>query len=522
MQTTFAFYTPPRPNGLFTFNGAYTGYGLADLEYGKPVSSQIDITKYFTMTRYRPVWYVQDNWRVGSKLTLNLGLRDEMVTSWKERHNRLGIFDPSNGGNVVALGTAGFPKDTITDAHLANMAPRIGFAYSLDQKTVIRGGFGIFYAYESYNSNPMAKNAPYNGSLITTNSTGAAGFAAALPISSGFPASRPDLFPAAGTAFNVFMRDYPNPTMYQRNINIQRQLSGHDTLSVAYVGQNGAHILINPNINLAVPGPGAVASRRPYPNLADGSLNCTCANSVFNSLQVTYLNRHFAGLDFQGAYAYSHSIDTSSGNTNAVGVQNPNNLHLYRGSSDFDIRHNLVLSWTYELPLGRGKKFVPNAHGVLQQVVGGWRVNSIDTFATGSPFTPIMVSSLLNSGSAGQWPNRIGSGAVANQTINQWFNPADFVSPGQYTFGNSGRNILYGPGTKQMDLSAFKDFMFNAEGSRRLEFRAEAFNVMNTPQFNNPNAQIGNPAAGTITSAGAPLLFQRTSREIQLALKLYW
>jgi hypothetical protein len=133
-----------------------------------------------------------------------------------------------------------------------------------------------------------------------------------------------------------------------------------------------------------------------------------------------------------------------------------------------------------------------------------------------------MVSSLLNSGSAGQWPNRIGSGAVQERTLQRWYNPADFVSPGNYTFGNSGRNILTGPGTKQFDLSLFKEFYFNEKRDKHLQFRAEAFNVFNIPQFNNPNNQIGNAAAGTITSAGAPLLFQRTSRQIQLALKLYW
>jgi hypothetical protein len=180
------------------------------------------------------------------------------------------------------------------------------------------------------------------------------------------------------------------------------------------------------------------------------------------------------------------------------------------------------LSWSYELPFGRGKKLASNAHGVLQTAVGGWRLNSIDTFAAGAPFTPVMVSSLLNSGNAAQWPNRIGSGSLADRTIHAWFNTADFVSPGNYIFGNSGRNILVGPGTKQFDLSLFKDIPFKEDASRRIQFRAEAFNVLNTPQFNNPNAQIGNSAAGTITSAGAPLLFQRTSREIQLALKLYW
>jgi hypothetical protein len=343
-----------------------------------------------------------------------------------------------------------------------------------------------------------------------------------LPISAGFPAARPDLFSAAGTAFQVFRRAYPNPSANEWNINVQRQFSSHDNLSVAYVGQNGVHILINPNINYPVPGPTPVASRRPYPNLSDGTLNCTCANSSFNSLQVTYINRlSSTGLDFQGVYTFAHSIDNSSGNSNGTGIQNPANLGLYRGNSDFDIRHNVVLSWTYSFPFGRGKKFASDARGAREALIGGWRLNSIDTFKRGAPFTPVMVSSLLNSGSAVQWPNRIGSGNLDNRSIRAWFNIADFVSPGNYTYGNSGRNILFGPGTRQVDLSLFKDFVFNERG-RRLEFRSEAFNVLNTPQFNGPNVQIGNAAAGTITSAGAPLLFQRTSRQIQLALKLYW
>jgi hypothetical protein len=444
------------------------------------------------------------------------------VTPWIERHNRLAVFDPANGGNLVPVGIPGYHSDSVTDGRYTNFGPRAGFAYSFDSKTVLRGGFGIFYAYETYNSNPQAKNAPFNGSLVTSNSTGEAGYAAALPVSAGFPAARPDLFSASGTAFQVFQRAYPNPSTHEWNFNLQRQLSTHDTLAVAYVGQNGIHILINPNINQAIPGPGAVASRRPYPNLADGTLNCTCANSSFNSLQVSYINRISSGLDFQGAYTYAHSIDNSSGNSNGVGIQNPSNLRLYRGNSDFDVRQSAVLSWSYALPFGRGEKFASDARGLLQTAIGGWRLNSIDTFATGAPFTPVMVSSLLNSGSVVQWPDRIGSGRLSSRSIQQWFNAADFVSPGNYTYGNSGRNILFGPGTRQIDLSIFKDFAFNESASHRLEFRAESFNVFNTPQFNNPNAQIGNAAVGTITSAGSPLLFQRTSRQIQLALKLYW
>lgn len=522
MSTRFAFYTPPKPVGSYTFNGGYTGYGLADFLYGRPISSQLDITKFFDLIRFRPTFYVQDNWRVTPKLTLNIGLRNEMVTPWTERHNRLAGFDPTGGGNLVPVGTAPFPGNSVTDGRYANLAPRFGFAYSFDGKTVLRAGFGIFYSYETYNSNPMAKNAPFNGALATTNTTGVAGYAAALPISAGFPSARPDLFPVAGTTFQVYRREFPNPSANEWNFNLQRQLSGRDVLSVAYVGQNGVHLLINPNINQAVPGSTPVATRRLYPNFGDGILNCTCANSSYNSLQVTYQNHLSSGFDFQGAYTYAHSLDNSSGNSNVTSIQNSANLRLFRGNSDFDIRHSLVLSWSYELPFGRGKRFGSSAQGLLQGAIGGWQINSIDTFSTGAPFTPVMVTSLLNSGSTVQWPNRIGSGKLDNPTIGAWFNTADFQSPGNYVFGNSGRNILFGPGTKQFDLSVFKSIAFTEGGTRRLQFRAESFNILNTPQFNNPNAQIGNLAAGTISSAGAPLLYQRTSRQIQLALKLYW
>jgi len=504
------------------FSGAYTGYGLADFLYGKPVSSQLDVAQFFTLHRWRPSLYIQDTFRMTPSLTLNFGLRDDLFTPWTERHDRLAGFDPSGAGALVPVGSGIFPGRSVTDGRYTNFGPRFGFAYNINSRTVLRGGVGIFYATETYNSNPMSKNAPFNGSLNVTNSNDAAGWAAAKPISAGFPPARPALFPTAGAAFQAFTRRNPNPSEHEFNVNLERRISSHDVLSVAYVGQTAIHILVNPNINQAVPGPGAVAARRPYPNFSDGTLNCYCATSSFNSLQMTYQNRISSGLDFQAVYTLAHSLDSSSGNSNLVGVQNGRNLDANRGNSDFDVRHAAVLSWSYKLPFGHGQKFGAHANGFAQTVIGSWQLNSIDTFATGSPFTPVMVTSQLNSGSAAQWANRIGSGKVAHPSIKQWFNPADFTSPGLYTFGNVSRNLLYGPGTEQLDVSIFKDFNFSQDGARRLQMRAETFNVFNKPQFNNPNAQIGSTAAGTITSAGAPLLFQRTSREIQIAAKIYF
>ena len=185
----------------------------------------------FTLNRYRPVFYVQDNWRVTSKLTLNLGLRDEIVTPWKERHNRLGVFDPANGGNLVPVGTPGYPEDTVTDGHYRNLGPRVGFAYSVTPSTVIRAGFGIFYAYQTYNSNPHGEErAVQRIAASSANAAGEAGFAAAVPISAGFPAAARTCFHPPARPSMSFSETYPNPSANEWNFNIQRQISSHDPL----------------------------------------------------------------------------------------------------------------------------------------------------------------------------------------------------------------------------------------------------------------------------------------------------
>jgi hypothetical protein len=411
----------------------------------------------------------------------------------------------------------------VTDGRHTNWGPRFGFSYALNTKTEVRGGAGIYYANENLSGNPIQANAPFHGSYIKTNSAGTDGYNGASTISQGFPTDRPTSFPIAGTVVNYYPRTYKNPTSNEYNLDIQRQISRHDLLSVAYSGQTATHVLIVPNMNQPTPGAGAVNPRRPYSNFASINESCQCANSNFNSLQVTYRNHIANTLDALATYTYAHSIDDSSGTGNVTAPQDPYNWwQSYRGNSDFDIRHSAVLSWTYTLPFGSSKGFGTGAHGWEEALIRGWQLNSIDTFQTGTPFTPVMTTSLLNTGGSVQYPNRIGSGKLSNPSPRAWFNINDFASPGAYTFGNSGRNILYGPGTKQVDASLFKTFGLGRESTRRLEMRAETFNVFNTPQFNNPNASIGNAAAGTITSAGTPQLFQRTSREIQLAGKLYW
>jgi hypothetical protein len=191
------------------------------------------------------------------------------------------------------------------------------------------------------------------------------------------------------------------------------------------------------------------------------------------------------------------------------------NISLDRGNADSDVRHRVVASWTYALPL--------RASGPWRQVVEGWQLNGILSLYGGLPFTVNSANNTLNIGS-GTRADRLREGSLPSgqRSPTRWFDTEAFATPGSLLFGNAGRNILRGPGTKQLDLSLFKAFLFSEDGGRRVEFRTEAFNITNTPQFNNPTATFGSPGFGTITSAGAPLTLQRTSRQLQLALKLYF
>lgn len=451
-----------------------------------------------------------------------MGLRNDSITAWKERHNRLAGFVPTGGGTLVPVGTAPFNGDSVLDGRPSQLGPRLGFAYTLNPKTVIRAGTGVFYSFKSVTSgNSLAKNAPFSGTLITTND--AANFAAAKPISAGFPSDRPSIWPIAGTGFFYWPQDSKTSTMYEWNFNIQRELAKDLVLSLAYVGAKGTYVdLVGLNINQATPGPGAVVSRRPYPNLSDATGVVPWGNSHYNSMQTT-LQRRMGIARFSGSWTWAHSIDNTSGESSNSPIQNARNISAQRGSSTFDVRHKLTVSGTYELPFGKGKKLLNTASRPVNLLAGGWQLNNILTIMSGLPFTPTMQTSNLNTGTGSQFPNRIGSGLLSGseRSLDRWFDATAFAAPPQYVFGNSGRNILYGPGTKQLDLSLFKSFPLGEHGPR-VEFRAEAFNALNTPQFNNPNTVIGFSGVGRITSAGSPTTYQRTSRQIQLALKLYF
>jgi hypothetical protein len=289
-------------------------------------------------------------------------------------------------------------------------------------------------------------------------------------------------------------------------------------LKASYVSNLGRHLDTSYNLNQAVPGAGAVNSRRPFfavrPTLADVTWAVSDGLAAYHAFQFSAEKRLTAGLSGLLSYTWGHSIDTVGqsfgGGAEGPLPQNPLNRRADRGNSPFDIRHRLTIAWNYSLPFGKGKKWLSGG-GPAEYVLGGWQINGINTFQTGLPFTPTANTSTLNTGT-GSRPNRTGNGKLDNPTIDRWFDTSAFATPAQFSYGNSGRNILYGPGRVNMDFSLFKEFRLVE--AVKLQFRTEFFNVFNHAQFDLPNAAVGAGNAGTITGiVGTP-------RQIQFGLKL--
>ncbi len=507
--------------GTMAFSTAYTsnpaapqgtGLGAADAILGRPIDGNIRFlngTRGFRRTEY--ALYFQDDYKIARRLTLNLGVRYEVFSGWPwtEVNNRQYAFVAGEQG-VVQVGSSAMPDRSGVRSDYNNFGPRAGFAWNVTDKTVIRSGYGLFYSAPQLDiTRNLASNPPEF--IVYGFSNNQFNFAGARPASQGFER------PAAGTLTNAVLNSIdPNsrtPYTQQWNFSVQQRLPASTSVTVAYVGTKGTKLENRPDINQPVPGTTPIAQRRPFPMFQSIFDSQNGYSSIYHGLQVTGERRMGRGFNVLVAYTYSHGIDQAS--SNYAGVQNIRNFAAERGSSDFDVRQRLVMSWTWALPL--------RAPGAWNTIAGGWQLNGIVSLYGGLPFSVQSATNTLNIGS-GTRADRLSSGELPSgeRSIEHWFDTTAFAAPGPQQFGNGGRNILRGPGTKQADLSLFKEFFFSEDAARRLQFRAEFFNITNTPQFNTPASTVGAAGAGTIRSAGSPLTFQRTSRQIQFALKLYF
>jgi hypothetical protein len=514
-------YQTNRGNGRFNFSTGFTslpgtggtGNSIASMMLGYASLIEQDFTLAWTGQRgLETGFYFADDWRATRKLTLNLGLRWEYYSPYTEVANRIANFDPDTATIKVA-GRDGVDARAGVNRDFRNWAPRFGFAYQALTHTVIRGGFGLFY---NPNGNGGAllrlfRHMPYGP--IYSVSPGDVNVGPR--VSDGFPAPPTIDFAATSNPFGGVIgvaRNYRSAYAEQFNLSVQHEIAPWSMIfKAAYVGNLGRRLGTTFDLNQPVPGPTAVNVRRPFfavrPNLAGVTYAVSDGLSNYNAFQLTVEKRLSHGLQMLVGYTWAHAIDNVATEFGGgVGTpQDMRNRNADRGNANYDIRHRATISYSYRLPL----HFESRA---LNLAIGDWQWNGVTTLQTGLPFTPSLQNPTTNC--CGSRPDRLRDGALPSgeRSRTRWFDPAAFGTPALYTYGNAGRNILYGPGRVNFDASLFKDFVIK-EGTK-LQFRAEAFNLFNTPQFGLPNATIGNAQAGIISSTvGNP-------RQLQLALRL--
>lgn len=545
-MVNFSILQPESPRGLFAFSGDFTrdaanratGLGAADFLLGVPATA--NITSFISPTFQQPgyFFFIQDDFKVTRKLTLNLGLRYDFVNHPRERHDAQASFNLATGALDIVKGRqdpmpANFipeipinrnaPRELVPNDR-NNFGPRVGFAYNARPSTVLRGGYGIFYS--SYEAGPLSIPNPANNppffekatfdavSFATPNST-------VNQLSRGFPATAlsnpvaPELF-----AIDPNFRD---PYVQHWNFGAQQEVGWKTVFEVSYAGSKGTKLFEFRNGNQAAPTADPSIprdARRPRQYIsAFLSQWCTCDSSSYHSLLAKMEKRFSNGLSFLAAYTFGKSIDEASqASLSFVGGGSFRDLRhpeWEKALSDFDIRHRFVVSYTYELPFGKGKRFLGDLRGPANLVVGGWQIMGIDSVQSGTPRTVRAGTGVSNSDGENR-PDVVPGVSLTppdGQRPDQWFNPAAFTRAAAGTFGNAGRNIVIGPGQVNVDLSLFKDFLVRE--NTRVQFRAEAFNLPNHANFRTSSMQnrFDRAGAGSLTAANP-------SRQLQFALKV--
>jgi hypothetical protein len=555
----FPFFQVPYPHGEMNFNrnetaypnqansiNAKTGDASAAMLLGVINNGRISTNNFISSEKVAYAFYAQDDWKVTPSLTLNLGLRYELFSPISERFGRQSNFVYDNLTLYIPKGkdqdaplppnfATAFPNVRVSrgevDKYMIpwdkwDFGPRIGLAYSWRQKTVFRLGYGIFYGgEENQGGNPnRGESVPFNQStdlarpagvgLFQTNPFFAGGMSAGYPINV-FALPAPVSFRGVATNFR-------NGLVHKWNVAIQRELPWQSSFEVAYVGNHQAHQLFQPDWNACPNSPvlGVTCNTlRPTPFIGGISGTASFGYGNYAGMTAKFEKRHSTGLQFLTSYTYGHALantGTTLSGSGGFGIPNPRDYGSGYSTAAWDLRHNFVTSFVYELPFGRGKRYGTDMGRALNAVAGNWQVNGILTLHTGAPFT------LRWNGCQGQWnacrPDLV-SGKNPNdeptggRTPELWFDTSAVTQAAPGTGGNLGLQSNHEPGIKTLDFSIFKDFAFTERW--RLQFRTEGTNIFNTPQFGRPDNNLQNTAFGRVTSTRAG-----SERHIQMALRL--
>lgn len=505
----------------FSFTGNFSHNGLGDFLLGTPqnaTASVGDSSQDLRSNFY--AGFLQDNWRIRPNFTLNLGVRYEFAQSPYDTSSKTAWFDPAVQ-NVVYSRSGGV-RNGIVDPDWNNFAPRVGFAYtpSFARNTVIRGAFGVFYATDNWNELQFLVIQPdfYKTQTVNSDPT-----TPTISLANLFPPGT--LGGGTTVPFSVDKRNR-TPYVQEWNFDVQHTFAHNWLLDVGYIGNVGQKLPQRRNEDAPSFDPTGtvpISQRVPYPQFSWILLTYNGGWSSYNGLTVRVEKRLASGLYLLTNYTWSHALDL--GNTDDFSFSQCCFKVLDKGNGDYDVRHRAVMSYLYELPIGRGKHFLSGVSGPANKLIGGWQVSGITTFSTGQHTTPFLPVDWQDFGAfSSSLPDKIGPAYPTQQTHSQWFNINGFTfpgcpssvacSPGVHLQGNAGRGSLVMPGINNWDLSLMKHTHINERLDT--EFRAEFYNAWNHTQFGAPNNGLTAGSFGVIGTVLEP------PRVIQLALRLLW
>ncbi len=535
---------PKERLGLFFFNGNYTrnpagnqgGDPFAHFLTGIPHQTRVSRGVYMALRGQFHQSYLQDEWKINDKLTLNIGVRYQVFLPWVEKSRDGWVnfdieADPANPPLVLAMPGGSRLQRSHVQTDRDNFGPRFGLAYQVRPGTVIRTGYGVFHGTwdPPGGGKLMQSNPPFEvRNWIATDN-----IRPGVRLRTGIDNSPvgDDFDPRAASNMSVtnYQRDRSWPYSQQWNFNIQQSLGGDWMIEAGYFASKTTHAIRKYDMNFSPPGPGNRNRKRRWKSIVwpgsdivisplaqvfrhqfDGDAN-------FHSAQLKVKKRLSGGLNVLTSYAFSKNIDDfcaegGGGTTGGCGEpQDTNDFRQNRSLSSLHIQHQFVGSVIYDLPFGRGRRWGSSWSRFQDGVLGGWTLASITTLRSGQPFSPTVRGNPANTNTTNR-PDLLGEPnlAAGQRTLDRWFDTDMMVPNQRFQFGNAGRNILLSPDRRNWDFAVYK--RFELAESKSLQFRFEAFNFTNTPAFGNPNAQVGNRLIGRITSAGGP-------RNIQFGLK---